>query len=82
MTGCVPVIKALLDEKSDVCHVNKHGQNVLHLCATESQLWTLNYLYHYIRTENGTDKATEMLQVRLSFCACSVMAMFCCLYEL
>ena len=61
-TGCMPVIKALLDEKSDVCHVNNNGHNVLHLCAKECQLWTLNYLYHHISTTLGTDKATEMLR--------------------
>jgi ankyrin repeat protein len=60
-TGCMPVIKALLDEKSDVCHVNNYGQNVLHICVRECQLWTLNYLHNYISDTVGAEKAKEML---------------------
>lgn len=59
--GCVPVIKALLDEKSDVCHVNKHGQNVLHICTRDCQLWMLNFLHNYISETVGSDKASAML---------------------
>lgn len=60
-TGTMPVIKALLDEKSDVCHVNKNKQNVFYVCVKHSQLWTLNYLHHHICSVIGSEKAVEML---------------------
>ena len=62
-TGCMTVIKALIDEKSDVCHSNNAGENVFHICVKESQLWTLNYIHHHICKTLGNEKATEMLQV-------------------
>lgn len=60
-TGCMAVINALLDEGSDVCHVNTSGHNVLHLCAKECQIWTLHFLYSHILTARGTSTATQML---------------------
>eukprot|EP01041_Mallomonas_annulata_P012445 gene12445-26184_t len=62
--GHLPIIKALLDWKSDIYTVDSNKMTVAMKAAKFKQIWVLNFILNFIKLNDGENHMNALLQQR------------------